>query len=75
MWRGFPELLLSFDAHKKVEVIAEQAIGKGVCDWEDVLRVELQKVAVVPFFAEEILPVVPAIVDVVIVTWSEWHSG
>ena len=55
-----------FDPHQDVKVVTQQAIGVGVGDGPDVLGVELEEMAVVAIFAEEVLAVVAAVVDVIV---------
>jgi len=53
-------------------MVAEQAIGKSIGDGRDVFAVELHEVVVVAVLAENILAVIAAIVDVVILARFEW---
>ncbi len=55
-----------FDPHQEVKVIAQQAIGKCPRDRLDVFQVELQKVAIVALFDENVLAIVAAIIDVIV---------
>ena len=74
-WRAICQV---FDAHQKVKVIPQQAIGECPRDRFDVFQVELQKVVVIPLFNEDILAVVTAIVDVIdqtVLKWNGSHAG
>ncbi len=55
-----------FDPNQKMKMILQQAIGKSFGNRLNVMRVEFEKVDVVAFFNKNILAVVAAIVDVVI---------
>ena len=63
-----------FDPHQKVKVIAQQAVGERPRDRLDVFQVEPQEVAVIAFFDKEILAVIAAIVDMIILPILQWRG-
>jgi hypothetical protein len=57
-----------------MEVVPHQAIRKHICDGMYVLDVQFKKIAIVTFFAEQLLAIVTAIVDMIEQARLEWCS-
>jgi hypothetical protein len=51
-----------------MEMVWQQAVGKGIRDRLDVLSIELQEVAIVAFLHENALSVVATVVDMIVLT-------
>ena len=54
-----------------MKVVAQQAVGVGIGHGQDVVGVEFEKVAVVAFFEEDVLAVVAAVKDVIVLVVLE----
>lgn len=60
-----------FDANRKMEMIAEQAVGKGFRNGFNMVGIQFHEIMIVPFFDKQVFPVIPAIVDMVILAGDE----
>ena len=52
-------------------MIAEQAVGKGFRNGFNMVGIQLHEIVIVPFFDKQVFPVIPAIVDMVILAGDE----
>ena len=54
-----------------MEMVPQQAVGECIRNRADMKRLQLQEIGVVPIFVEDILAVVAAIVDMIVLARFE----
>jgi hypothetical protein len=64
--RGMEFLTLAiFDPQQEVKMIRHQTVGKCICDYRNILLVQLHEIRIITFFEEDGFPIIAPIVDVI----------
>ena len=54
-----------FNANQKMKVIRQKAVRESIHNWRNILVIKLQKIIIIPFFDEDRLAVIAAVVNMI----------